>query len=269
VGDLPACLLNSSGLQLVDVPNNFFRGNLTDLRTGTALLYLDISFNNVAGTVPASVRELGGLALLDVSQNFFTGTIPGEAIATMQLTLLDFSSNCAAIWFAHGANLKLCTAAVGICVDEPQRPLPRCAIMPPTQPTAMRVTVVASNSSVLVSWLAPAVQHAPYAAVEYYVVHIAAIETVNNTQRATIVAANATRCDLRDLELDVWYSVSVAAANSAGPGAASRSAALYLPRLLFVFTVTAAAALATVQVALHVFGDGEQALAWRGARPPS
>jgi Leucine rich repeat len=94
-GSIPEGLLSAPGLQLIDLSNNFFHGDLSAVRPGTALTELDVSYNNLVGIIPDALAGLAQLRVLDVSQNFLSGDVPWVNISRKQqrMAFLDFSSS--------------------------------------------------------------------------------------------------------------------------------------------------------------------------------
>ena len=63
-----------------------------DIFTRTALTALDVSHNQLSGSLPAEVRHLSNLTTLDLSYNNFTG-VPAEIGQLKELTSLNLSHN--------------------------------------------------------------------------------------------------------------------------------------------------------------------------------
>jgi len=61
--------------------------------TGDTVTGLDLKSNNLVGTIPTSIDDLGGLMSLDLSSNSLTGSIPTELTALFDLETLNLSSN--------------------------------------------------------------------------------------------------------------------------------------------------------------------------------
>lgn len=263
-GSIPICLLNASGLQLVDLSNNFFHGELPVGQVGTVLTELDASYNNIIGTIPSTLAGLANLSVLDVSQNFLSGTVPYSAVAKKQshMAFLDFSSNCDVAWgytlpFGQTANClvlgECCEPTVSVCMDAPQRPVSLCAVEPPLAPFNVRAPPVLGVTSVAVSWVAPLHQHAPYAPLDCYIVSVA-LSADLSLVAAVNVSGDANSTVIAGLKLDTQYTISVVAYNSAGPGAQSLSTPLYIPSPPippFAFSVSDSAVIAAAQVVLY------------------
>ena len=255
---------------MVDISNNFFHGELQPGNEGTALTELDVSYNNIIGTIPSTLAGLANLSVLDVSQNFLTGTVPYRDVASKQsrMALLDFSSNCDVAWgyplpIGVPANCSVfsecCEPSVSTCMDAPQRPVSRCAVVPPSAPFNVRAPPVGGVTSVEVSWVAPAHQHAPYAPLDYYIVSVT-LSADLSLVAAVIVSGGTHATVITGLKLNTQCTISVVAYNSAGRGASSLSTPLYIPSLPFAFTVSESAAIAAAQV---VFYGIAAAASWR------
>ncbi len=76
--------LDMSGKELTKVPNSVFEQS--DLEA------LDVSNNNLSGSLQAEVRQLSNLRVLDLSDNTFTG-VPAEVGQLSKLEILDLSNN--------------------------------------------------------------------------------------------------------------------------------------------------------------------------------
>ncbi|CAA2968315.1 receptor EIX2 [Olea europaea subsp. europaea] len=91
-GPLPLWSANLRGLYLRD---NLFSGPIPS-NTGTAMPYLkelDISRNNLNGTIPLSIGNLTELLTLDISNNHLSGNIPQFWENLKSLYVLDMSNN--------------------------------------------------------------------------------------------------------------------------------------------------------------------------------
>jgi len=76
--------LDLSGQGLTKVPESVF--------SRTSLESLDVSNNNLTGSLQAEVRQLQNLKVLDLSNNQFTG-VPAEVGQLSNLEVLDLSNN--------------------------------------------------------------------------------------------------------------------------------------------------------------------------------
>jgi Leucine-rich repeat (LRR) protein len=108
-GAIPAEIGNLTQLEYLDLSNNKFSGNAPSLNTLTALIVLDMSFNELtslpvlnenlpnleyisftknklSGSLPASWAKYSKLICLDLGENAFTGAIPSgwSALTSMQ-----------------------------------------------------------------------------------------------------------------------------------------------------------------------------------------
>ncbi|KAJ1285338.1 hypothetical protein BS78_03G271900 [Paspalum vaginatum] len=91
-GNLPA---TASVLQEFSAENNNFAGAIpASLGDGMPqLLTLNLSGNQLSGSIPSSVAKLVKLTQMDMSGNQLTGEIPAELGAMPVLSILDLSSN--------------------------------------------------------------------------------------------------------------------------------------------------------------------------------
>ena len=51
--------------------------------------YLDLSYNAIGGTIPASISSLASLSVLRLGNNAFSGSVPSEIGALVLLTYMD------------------------------------------------------------------------------------------------------------------------------------------------------------------------------------
>lgn len=77
-------VLDLSDQRLTTIPTSTF--------TRTGIETLDLSNNNLSGSLPAEVRLLQNLRTLDLSDNTFTG-VPAEVGQLTKLEILDISNN--------------------------------------------------------------------------------------------------------------------------------------------------------------------------------
>ncbi|KAK9051260.1 hypothetical protein SSX86_027887 [Deinandra increscens subsp. villosa] len=84
-----------SGLALLDLHSNQLSGLLSGLlvSTGRFLETVDLSNNQIMGTIPSTISKLVELKKLDVSRNHITGTIPPSLGNLSKLEWLDISIN--------------------------------------------------------------------------------------------------------------------------------------------------------------------------------
>ncbi|XP_024038304.1 MDIS1-interacting receptor like kinase 2 [Citrus clementina] len=81
-------------LQYLDLSNNNLSGSiLSQIGSLSNLKYLDLDRNNLTGTIPKEIRSLRNLKVLDLSNNNLNGTIPKEIGSLRNLEGLDLSSN--------------------------------------------------------------------------------------------------------------------------------------------------------------------------------
>uniref|UniRef100_A0ACD5VH84 Uncharacterized protein n=1 Tax=Avena sativa TaxID=4498 RepID=A0ACD5VH84_AVESA len=91
-GNVPAA---AAALQVFTAGNNNFSGDMpANLGDGMPLMQnMDLSGNQLSGSIPKSLGKLGSLTQLDLSRNQLTGEIPAELGAMRVLNALDLSSN--------------------------------------------------------------------------------------------------------------------------------------------------------------------------------
>ena len=77
-------VIDMSGEGLTSVPVSMF--------SRSSVVSLDLSNNNLEGSLPAEVRQLANLETLDLSNNQFTG-VPAEIGQLTQLRVLNLSNN--------------------------------------------------------------------------------------------------------------------------------------------------------------------------------
>ncbi|KAK6150543.1 hypothetical protein DH2020_015475 [Rehmannia glutinosa] len=89
--------LPSGSIQFLYLQENDFQGvfpeSLSDLCT--TLVELDLSFNNLTGTLPESLAACSGLELLDISANNFSGELPVEIflkLSNLKTLVLSFNN---------------------------------------------------------------------------------------------------------------------------------------------------------------------------------
>ncbi|KAM0868880.1 hypothetical protein ACQ4PT_041027 [Festuca glaucescens] len=77
----------------IELPRRGLRGDFSAAAGLRALARLDLSFNEIAGAVPAAVGALAGLELLDLSMNRLSGPIPAALGGAVALKFLNLSNN--------------------------------------------------------------------------------------------------------------------------------------------------------------------------------
>jgi len=107
-GGFPQCLKNGSSasdpysfnhfgsmLEVLDLKNNHLSGELLDnLWSATRLVFLDVSFNKLSGSVPAWIGEkLPLLGVFILRSNMFCGHLPKELMKLEYLHYLDLAHN--------------------------------------------------------------------------------------------------------------------------------------------------------------------------------
>ncbi|KAM0851366.1 hypothetical protein ACQ4PT_052474 [Festuca glaucescens] len=93
----PGVLSRCNALVSLDLSNNHLTGAFPlDILGLASLSYLNLSFNNFSGRLPAGDELAAGLprlARLSLSSNYFSGFLPDSTGALAELKLLDLSSN--------------------------------------------------------------------------------------------------------------------------------------------------------------------------------
>ncbi|CAH8358014.1 unnamed protein product [Eruca vesicaria subsp. sativa] len=98
-GEVPAVLGELSQLKYLDLSANEFNGQINGFLDAfsknkvNSLVFLDLSSNKLAGTLPESLGALRNLQILDLSSNSFTGSIPSSIGNMLSLKKLDLSFN--------------------------------------------------------------------------------------------------------------------------------------------------------------------------------
>ncbi len=87
----PNVITNSSGTVL-DLSNQGLTKTPAYVFSETHIQELDLSYNNLTGSLQAEVRHLQNLKVLDLSNNQFTG-VPAEIGQLKNLEVLDLSNN--------------------------------------------------------------------------------------------------------------------------------------------------------------------------------
>uniref|UniRef100_A0A0E0MGC6 non-specific serine/threonine protein kinase n=1 Tax=Oryza punctata TaxID=4537 RepID=A0A0E0MGC6_ORYPU len=87
-------LMHLTGLRVLDLSYNNLTGSVPrSMGNFAGLDTLDLSFNNLTGLVPAGEGYFAGLSTLVLSENFLTGQIPEEIGYLGSLTTLDLYGN--------------------------------------------------------------------------------------------------------------------------------------------------------------------------------
>ena len=83
-GKLPKDLFSMIGI--VQLSSNRFTGTLPNVETKSVLTFLDISANEINGTIPAGIGRASQLTRLNLSLNQITGKIPSSIADLNALT---------------------------------------------------------------------------------------------------------------------------------------------------------------------------------------
>ncbi|KAJ0729495.1 putative protein kinase RLK-Pelle-LRR-XII-1 family [Helianthus annuus] len=94
-GKIPQRILQLSSLSIIlDLSQNNLFGSLpTEVRDLKMLTTLDLSYNNLSGTIPSSLGGCGSLSGLYLTGNLFQGMIPPSLSSLKGLVELDISHN--------------------------------------------------------------------------------------------------------------------------------------------------------------------------------
>ncbi|GAB4852458.1 Receptor-like protein kinase 7 [Ancistrocladus abbreviatus] len=92
-GTLPAGLGNLTSLQCFDASNNSLEGDLSELRSLTKLVSLQLFFNGFSGEVPAEFGEFKNLVNLSLYSNNLKGQLPQKLGSWAQFNFIDVSTN--------------------------------------------------------------------------------------------------------------------------------------------------------------------------------
>ncbi|XP_034225965.1 probable LRR receptor-like serine/threonine-protein kinase At2g24230 isoform X2 [Prunus dulcis] len=80
-------------LQTLDLSNNKITGLPSDLWSLGSLKYLNLSHNQISGSLPNNIGNFGLLESFDLSSNNFSGEIPGAISSLVSLRVLKLSQN--------------------------------------------------------------------------------------------------------------------------------------------------------------------------------
>lgn len=93
-GQIPPELGSMSGLETLDMEDNFLRGGIpSELGNLTNLKRLYLGYNQLTGSIPPALGNLTNLLVLDLSHNNLSGPIPPEMAGLTQLRTLELGGN--------------------------------------------------------------------------------------------------------------------------------------------------------------------------------
>jgi Leucine-rich repeat (LRR) protein len=83
---------NSANGETIDLSNQGLEKIPTDILDDSSVVVLDVSGNNLTGSLPAEIRKLTNLETLDASDNDMTG-IPAEIGQLSKLRIISYANN--------------------------------------------------------------------------------------------------------------------------------------------------------------------------------
>ncbi|CAI9265079.1 unnamed protein product [Lactuca saligna] len=96
-GSIPDGLIYLPELNLLELQNNYLSGNLSDNQNPSSrpvkLSQLNLSYNQLSGTLPSSLSNFSSLQILLLTGNKFSGPIPATIGQLHQVLKLDLSGN--------------------------------------------------------------------------------------------------------------------------------------------------------------------------------
>ncbi|KAG7965129.1 hypothetical protein I3843_09G208400 [Carya illinoinensis] len=97
-GELPKSLANCTKLKVLPIGNNHIEDTFPWPNANAALpipkeIVIDVSYNNLEGTIPEEIGQINSLRVLNLSHNALIGQIPPYLEKLSRLISLDLSSN--------------------------------------------------------------------------------------------------------------------------------------------------------------------------------
>ncbi|CAJ2634015.1 unnamed protein product [Trifolium pratense] len=92
-GVVPSDIGKCETLRRLFVGDNNFTGSLPKFESNLNLKYIDISKNNMGGSIPSSLGNCTNLTYINLSWNKFAGLVPSELGNLVNLVILDLSHN--------------------------------------------------------------------------------------------------------------------------------------------------------------------------------